>query len=75
MDLNKYIQLKIISRIDFSDICLLELLKKQPTFGEYSKTLQQLEFSNNNSRSILEFIASYDNQKVRKFRLLLTKLP
>jgi len=57
----KYIQLKILSRIDFSDIRLLELIKMQPTVGEYSKTLQQLEISNNNSRNILEFIANYDN--------------
>lgn len=61
MEQIKYIQLKILSRIDFSDIRLLELIKMRPTVGEYSKALQQLEISNNNSRSILEFIANYDN--------------
>lgn len=57
----KYFQLKILTRIDFSDSRLLELIQKRPTINEYSEAIQQMVISNNNSRRILEFIANYDN--------------
>ena len=57
----KYFQLKILTRIDFSDIRFLELIQKRPTINEYSEAIQKLDASNNNSRNILEFIANYDN--------------
>ena len=57
-----YYQLKIFTRSDFTDPRLLELMKKRPTSKEYSQTIQGMgKISSNNSKSILEFFANYDN--------------
>ena len=57
----KYFQLKILTRINFTDVRLLELREKKPTVKEYTFNIQQLQIANNNSKNILEFIANYDN--------------
>jgi hypothetical protein len=61
MNLIKYYQIKIFTRIDFTDIRLLELMEKKPTPKEYSDAIQLINISSNNSQHILEFIANYDN--------------
>lgn len=57
----KYFQLKILTKINFTDVRLLELRESKPSPKEYSSNIQQLEISNNNSKNILKFIANYDN--------------
>lgn len=57
----KYYELKIFTRIDFTDSCLLELIEKRPVLNEYISAIQRDDISSVNSQRILEFIANYDS--------------
>src|SRR5690554_4311912 len=57
----KYLQLKLFSKIDFTDSRLIELIKRCPSSKKYSENVQEINISSDNSRQILELIAHYDN--------------
>lgn len=57
----KYLQLKILSKINFTDVRILELRENKPTSKEYTSNIQKLEINSINSKNILKFIANYDN--------------
>lgn len=56
-----YLELKILSKINFTDVRILDLRENKPTSKEYTSSIQKLEINSINSKNILEFIANYDN--------------
>lgn len=58
----KYYHLSILTKLNFTDIRLLELREQKLSSKKYSEIVQQLnDISSDNSKNILEFISTYDN--------------
>jgi len=58
----KHFQLKILTKLNFTDNRLLVLREKKPSSDIYSGIMQQTgDISSDNSKNILKFIANYDN--------------
>ncbi len=61
MEEKKYFELRILSRIDYTDERINILRESKPSIDSYSNNIQQLSISSENSKKILDFFIRYDN--------------